>query len=189
MPRKSIKTQSTYKAPPLDQEEFRTLYNALYAVFGSLRKAAQALDISYPTYLKWEHKPPTWPYYNMVMEQVLRAKLRGLKIDRRSFTSKQHYRYTQALGQLKQSTQILDELEGQVDHIKEASDYLRQKLIRKGIFFDELIKPAHSGGYSPRSLRRAARKLGVVMDTRGFGTDKRSYWKLPTLQSDEDYDQ
>lgn len=189
MPRSKLRSQSDYKGPTLDLEEFRALYNALYAVFGSLRKAAKAMDISYPTYIRWEKHPPTWAYYNMVMEQVLRAKLRGLKIDRRSFTSQQHYRLTQLLGKLHSTKDILNEIEGEADHIKECADYLRTKLMTKGMYFDELRKPAHSGGYSPDALRRAAKKLAVVKDTRGFGDDKRSYWRLPTLQTDEDFEE
>lgn len=184
MPRKKI-IATEFRLPDTDVPEFELLYRALYAAFGSQRKVAKAMGISYPTWCRYERVPPTWPYYNMVMEQVLRARLRGMKIDRRGFTSAQHYKLSQTLGKLHSFNDIMDQIEADTAKIHEAMDHLREKLSHRGMFLDELLSARHSGGFSGRQLRRAAAKLAVVKDVRGFGEDRRHYWKLPSTATDE----
>jgi hypothetical protein len=44
----------------------------------------------------------------------------------------------------------------------------------------EVLHLGQDNGISNRTLERAANKLGVRREQRGFGTEKRSYWGLPT---------
>lgn len=177
-----------FRLPLMDLEDFKFYYKSLYTVFGSQRKAAHALDVSYSTYLKWEHNPPSWPYWPVVMEHVLRARLRGLRISRdESYTSDKYWRITQQLLKHSQHQGLTDAIEDQALEVLGAADHLRRSLSTKGMYWDEINANNRTRGYySARALQKAAKKLGVIKTREGFGPDKRSYWRLPTLQTEED---
>jgi hypothetical protein len=88
------------------------------------------------------------------------------------------------MSRIPQSDEFLDEIASMAYDVHGASQYLRLTLGGKGMFWDELRKPANCGGYSPATLRKAAKMIGVVKRSEGFGEDKRSYWRLPNEDDD-----
>lgn len=88
------------------------------------------------------------------------------------------------LSRVPESEDLLGEIEAETYNVDGAAHYLRLTLGRSGMFWDELRKPANCGGYSERTLRKAARMIGVVRRQEGYGDSKRSYWRLPNEDDD-----
>ncbi len=170
-----------YITPELDIPEFTLLMEMMRQAFNRHdMHAAKAMGVSYKTWMKWYHSPPSWPYYNVVMIHIITARLRGLNISRKGFTQDQYWYFRQALAKLKSGTQIQSDIEDAAVQAHGAEEHLRDLLAQRGMYWDQIRLPAHSGGYSPARLQRAAKAVGVIKTQEGFGTDKRSWWELPT---------
>lgn len=175
--RRNIKIK--LRKPKLDIDEFNALTDVLFELFkenGS--KCAFMLDISRSTWTKWTTNPPRQWWWNLVLRDVIKSAIAGLH-GRRGFTARHRRKVMEALSRVPQSEEFLGVIEAETYNVDGAANFIRATLGRKGMFWDELRKPANSGGYNERTLRKAARMIGVVKTQEGFGDDKRSYWRLP----------
>lgn len=177
-------TKIKFRKPKLDVDEFNALTDVLFEVFkenGS--KCANVLDISRSTWTKWTTDPPRQWWWNLVLRSVIKSAITGLH-SRRGFTAKHRRSVMDLLSKVPESEALLGEIEAETYNVDGAQHFIRLTLGGKGIYWDELRKPANCGGYSERTLRKAARMIGVVKKSEGFGEDKRSYWRLPNEDDD-----
>lgn len=184
MPKKQVR--AALPEVKLNLHDFRILTDLLFELNNRSNAAcARALDISVKVWRRWPHTPPKWPYWNFVLKYIVTEMISTMDAKRNSHTAAYKTYAQQQLSSLEEAD--YSAIEQQVDNmtfqIKGAEDHLRNLLVRKGMYFDEIRRAGNSGGYSPRMLFRAAKKLGIKKTTRGFGKDKRSYWRLPTVQS------
>lgn len=189
MPKDRIQGQLkiTYNKPqPLDQKEFAALADILYEAFkGNNTACATVLGVSVITWKGWLHTPPKWPYWNIILRLVLKDVLTSLAARKGSQTKKHKDRLTSALRQLPHNDPLPNMiLETGYDYAASVQ-HLRQLLIRKGMFKDQIFTTANMGGFSKKSLENASRTLGVIKTQEGFGDHKRSWWRLPN-EDDED---
>ncbi len=64
----------------------------------------------------------------------------------------------------------------------DADDFLREALAHGKVDSATLTRQALSGyGIMRRTLQRAAKRLGVVKESIGFGSGRKVYWSLPTI--------
>lgn len=170
--------------PELDTDEFNKLTDVLYELMKEKGAAcARVLGISRSTWRKWTTNPPRQWWWNIVLRAVIKQYITALK-SRRGLTGKHRRRVMEALSRIPQADEFMEEIDQMAYNIEGCALYLRDTLGGKGMFWDELRKPANNGGYTEQTLRRAARKLGVVRRSEGFGDDKRSYWRLPNEDDD-----
>lgn len=181
--RRNIKLNHT--VPQLDIDEFNKLTDLLFeAAKENNAYCARLLGVSTITWKKWTNDPPTWPWWNLVLRQAIKHLIANLVAQRRMNTKKHKQRVIQALARIPQSDIMEDSIASLAYDIRGAELHLRNLLARRGMFADEIYKAGNAGGYTPRMLRTAAKKLGVVKQSEGFGEDKRSYWRLPTEEDD-----
>lgn len=184
--RKSTRRQTkvTTISPKLDVDEFNALTDVLFELLKEKHSAcARVLGISRSTWKKWEKTPPDWPWWNLVLRHVIKFYITGLNA-RRGFTAAHRKSVMELLARVPQGDEFLEEIAALAYDVDGAAHFLRLTLGGKGMFFDELRKPANCGGYSPQTLRRAAKMIGVVKRQEGYGEDKRSYWRLPNEDDD-----
>ena len=170
--------------PTLDLDEFNALTDLLFEVFKENHAAcARVLGISRLTWKKWEQTPPTWPYWNVVLRYVIKSYLPALAA-RRGITKKHHARIVAQLSQLRDGNKLGEEIGSLAYNLSGAEAHLRRLLRDKGMFWDQIRLPKYAGGYDNRTLRAAAKALGVVKSSEGYGENKRSYWRLPDQDDD-----
>lgn len=163
----------------LDPDEFYALTDLLYeALKGNVSECIRLLGISRNTWRSWETKPPTWPWWNFILRHVIIEVLARLK-GKRGLTNSHRNRIREALSRIKSNDHLIALAEQTSDEYTGAERHLFVLLSRKGMYWDQIRLPAHSGGYTEKTLRGAARRIGVVKTQRGFGDEKRSYWRLP----------
>lgn len=170
--------------PVLDLEEFHALTDILFEMFKENSAAcARVLGISRITWKRWEKNPPTWPHWNTVLRSVIKSYLPVLA-SRRGLTRKHHANIVMALTRVREGTKLGEEIGNLAYEAAGAETHLRRLLSRKGMYWHEIRAVANAGGYTAKSLRLAARAIGVVKTQEGFGEDKRSYWRLPDQDDD-----
>ncbi len=170
--------------PKLDIEEFNQLTDILFELFKeNAAGCARALGISRITWKRWEKDPPQWPFWNLVIRHVIKSYLPQLAA-RRGLTRKHQARIIAQLSALRDGDQLGEEIGTLAYQLSGAEAHLKALLLRKGMFWHEIRTAANCGGYTSQTLRKAARGLGVVKTTEGFGEKKRSYWRLPDQDDD-----
>ena len=168
----------------LDTEEFNSLTDLLFELFKENHSAcARVLGISRMTWKKWEQEPPTWPWWNLVLRHIIKQYLAPLAA-RRGLTKKHRQRILDRFNEIPNGSEMLDEIDDLAYDLAGAAAHLKRLLLRKGMFWDEIRLPANCGGYTPKTLRRAAKDIGVVKSQEGYGEGKRSYWRLPDQDDD-----
>jgi hypothetical protein len=166
--------------PTLDIDEFHALTDVLFElVKENHSKCARLLGISRSTWKKWERTPPGWPWWNLVLRAIIKHYISGLHA-RRGFTAKHRRTVMDLMQRIPQAEEFANEIDQLAYNVDGAAHHIRLTLGGKGMFFDELKTAGNSGGYSPSTLRRAGRMIGVVKTQEGYGEDKRSYWRLPS---------
>lgn len=177
-------TKLKAKPPKLDLEEFNILTDALFETYKENNAAcARMLGISTRTWKKWETDPPTWPYWNLILRHILKISISHL--DGHRGTSKVHRdRIINALSRLKHDDPLISDIEERTYDVAASTAHLRQLLIRKGMYKDEIMTTANLGGFSRQMIESASRVLEVVKTQKGFGEHKRSYWRLPNEDDD-----
>jgi hypothetical protein len=170
--------------PKLDLDEFNALTDLLFETCKEKHQTcAKLLGISVLTWRKWEQSPPGWPYWNLVLRYVIREYLGAMEA-RRGLTRSHRLRIRDRLQHIERAEELDGEITAIAQSLSGAQRHIRLTLGGKGMFWDELRLPANCGGYSPRTLRKAARTLEVVMTQEGYGQHKRSYWRMPTEYDD-----
>ena len=164
----------------LNHEEFYDLTDLLFEVLKENNSAcARVLGINQRTWMRWSTVPPTMPHWNMILRYVIKEILKSMVIHRVSHAKKTQRRMLDALAKIPDSTDFTKQIEHEAYNESEAMLHLRTLLQRGGMFWDEIKLPGSSGGYSPQTLRAAAKRLSVVRSQEGFGKAKRSFWRLP----------
>jgi hypothetical protein len=171
-------------APKLDVEEFNKLTDLLFEVFKENSAAcARALGISRVTWKRWEKDPPQWPFWNLVIRHVIKSYLPALA-SRRGISRQHHQRIIKQLAELRDADSLGEEIGNLAYEAAGAETHLRRLLSRKGMYWHEIRAVANAGGFTSKSLRKAARAIGVVKTQEGYGDRKRSYWRLPDHDDD-----
>lgn len=171
-----------FSPPRLRLKTFRELRGVLVMILKTDAACARALDISRHTWVKWNDEPPTWAYWNEVMITVIRLMLPNLKAQiKRTDTDddKRLTRIRQRFAEALNDYTELDDVDHDIVEHTGAERHVARLLAKQGMFWDVMILPAHAGGYSPRSLRKAARALGCTFTTQGFGEDKQTFVEWP----------
>jgi hypothetical protein len=169
----------------LDLDLFEKLTDILYEAFkGNKSACARALGISTPTWIKWETHPPHWPYWNYVMRKVIVDVCSDITNRTSSATRKHRVAVITSLSKLPKDDPIREDVEYMGYDQSAAYVHLRQLLIKKGMFTDEIFTAANMGGFSKKTLIRQSYRLGVVKTLQGYGSAKRSYWRLPNEDDD-----
>ena len=164
--------------PQLDTDEFETLYSILFETMKEKHAAcARLLGVSVITWRKWNKEPPTWPYWNLVIKHVLTSIIPYLY--GRGMTRTHKHRLINALSNLKRDDPLRDLIQSAAQDQAGAVKHLRKLLMKRGMFSDDIRKPANCGGYTMKSLRAAAKILEVDISYTGYGEHKRSFWELP----------
>jgi hypothetical protein len=172
-------TKIDLMVPELDVDEFNKLTDVLFELLKENHsKCARILGISRSTWKKWERHPPRQWWWTLVLRAVIKSYITGLRA-RRGLTGKHRRTVMELLRRVPQGDEFMADIEAQAYNIEGAARYLRDTLGGRGMFWDQLRKSANNGGYTEQTLRSAARMIGVVKRTEGFGEDKRSYWRLP----------
>lgn len=170
--------------PKLDVDEFNQLTDILYELMKENgAKCARILGISRSTWRKWTANPPRQWWWTVVLRTVIKHYVTALNA-RRGLTGKHRRRVMEMLSKIPQSEEFMEELAAMAYDLEGCARYLRDTLAGKGMFWDELRKPANCGGYTEQTLRKAARMIGIVKRSEGFGEEKRSYWRLPNEDDD-----
>lgn len=168
----------------LDIDEFNSLTDLLFELMKENHsKCARLLGISRHTWKKWETDPPTWPWWNLVLRVLIKQYITALR-GRKGLTQSHRQRVMETLHKIPNSLEFMEEIDTEAYQLAASSDHLRRLLTPGGMWFDDIIKPANSGGFSEQTLRRAARSIGVVKTQEGFGKKKRMRWRLPDQDDD-----
>lgn len=168
----------------LDIDEFHRLTDLLFELLKENNSAcARLLGISRITWKKWEKEPPTWPWWNMILRTIITHYLTALQ-SRRGLTGKHRTRVMNALSQIQKPEEMMSQVENEAYQINGAETHLYKLLGGKGMFWNEIRKPGNCGGFDVRSLKSAARKMGIIKSQEGYGEHKKSYWRLPTVNDD-----
>lgn len=183
MPRKT-QIRVNIKTATLNVEEFNALTDLLYELLkGNQAACARALGISRPTWKRWEKEPPQWPWWNLVLRNVITELLAHLN-GRGGITNHHRNRIRDSLSKISKSETLIEEAERLSYEYTGAEAHLRRLLSRKGMWWSDIKLAANSGGYTKRTLRVAAAKLRVIKTQEGYGSDKDSYWRLPDQDDD-----
>jgi hypothetical protein len=184
MPKDKKRIKLKQFRPVLNMDEFHALAELLFVALKENNTAcAQALGISTKTWLRWNRHPPAWPWWNIVLREAIRQIVSSLEASRAS-TRKHRNQIIRALTALPSNDTLAEDLGDMAYTRAGAQTHLRNKLLKRGMWKDELFQAANMGGYSPKSLEVAARALEIVKTQEGFGKDKRSFWRLPTEDDD-----
>lgn len=170
--------------PKLEVDEFNKLTDLLFECLKEKHAAcARLLGISRITWRSWESDPPRWPWWNLVIRHAIKEYLAGVEA-KRGLTKTHRRRILERLAQIEQNDEFLDDIALLAQNLSGAELHIRAALGGKGMFWDELRLAANCGGYTERTLRKAARTMGVIKTQEGYGENKRSYWRLPTEYDD-----
>ena len=173
-----------HNLPPLDKELFHELLDILYyGIFEENWTAvARVLDTSVPTVKRWFVNPPKQRWWNYILERTIRELVAHMREHPKKRMRRKARKITDQLSRYTnlrtlQAYVETDEVEnaGSVRHLLMTVNEAPGQTISTA----DLRKPAHSGGYSLRTLRRAAQHLGLEIDTEGFGEDKLTYYSMP----------
>lgn len=171
--------------PKLDTKEFEALTDLLYeALKGNQSQCARMLGINIRTWKRWEKEPPTWPWWNLVLRNVIREILAHLRQRSGGITRKHLNRIRDSLSMIPEGETLAEQAEMLAYDYTGAQAHLRRLLSRKGMYWDEIRLAANTGGYTQKTLRVAAKQLKIIKTQEGFGENKRSYWRLPDQDDD-----
>jgi hypothetical protein len=174
---------SKFTPTPLDEELYFKLFDILHdgCMKGNWSATARALGISTLTARKWGVKPPRDPWTNKRLDLTIRevykfmvnSKHKGLR--RRAQIVKGQLERS-GLSSMKEYMEYNEQAQaGAVRHllvtISRAAD--------SQISLNDLRLPGIGGGYSMRSFRHAAEILQLDKVTEGFGSSKKTYYRLP----------
>lgn len=170
--------------PTLNKEEFEALTDLLYeAVKGNRALISRLLGIDKRTWDKWLETPPLWPWWNLILRHVIVEVLAHLR-NKKGITAKHRNRVLEALSRIPKSDELIDVAELAAYEYIGAEAHLRRLLTPRGKWWSDIRLAANSNGYTQKTLRIAAKKLGVIKTQEGFGKDKDSYWRLPDQDDD-----
>lgn len=170
--------------PRLDKDEFFSLTDLLFVTLKENKTlCAKVLGIDTRTWDKWTRKAPKWPWWNVVLREVVKVSITAT-LSKGGVTKMHKRRMITALARIPQADDMEAVIMDMVYRVTGAESVLRSLLTPGGMYFDEIMIPVNAQGFSPRSFRLAASKLKVVKKQTGAGKTHRSFWRLPEA---EDY--
>lgn len=180
---RQVKVQKT--TPKADPEEISALLDLLFeATKQNNQHCARLLGISFRTWKKWTTNPPTEWYWSLVLRAAIKHTLASIVAQRKATSLKFQRRILKALSLIPQHKDFEEEISDMAYDIRGAELHLRNLLQPGGMWWSDIQRPAHCGGYTRQTLRKAAKALHVVKTQEGFGADKDSFWRLPSEDED-----
>lgn len=171
--------------PQADLEETAALLDLLFEVTKcNNAQCSRLLGISQKTWKKWIQSPPPEWYWPLVLRTLIKHLLSSIIAQRKHSGKKYQQRILRRLNKIPNSRDYEIEIADMAYTIRGAEAHLRAKLQKGGMWWSDLQRPGHSGGYTKQSLRKAASSLHVVKTQEGFGRDKDSFWRLPLEEED-----
>jgi len=167
---------------PMDEEQFHHLFDVLHdgCFLGNWTATARALGISVTTARKWSTTPPKRPHEAKVIELAIREVHEYMTSHR---SKKIRKRANKVWNQIARGDPEKAKLiEANTHSNSGAISHLLKLISQKPtleIDSEELFKLANMGGYNRRTLQSAAEHLQLEKETKGFGKDKITWYKLP----------
>lgn len=166
-------------------EETAALLDLLFEVTKcNNAQCARLLEISQKTWKKWIKSPPPEWYWPLVLRALIKNLLASIIAQRKHSGKKYQQQILRRLAKIPNNRDYEIEIGDMAYNIRGAEAHLRAKLQRGGMWWSDLQRAGHSGGYTKQSLRKAAAALRVVKTQEGFGADKDSFWRLPLEEED-----
>lgn len=179
-----MKTRKYFKFKPreLDTHTFEGLYSILSATLchGNLTMVAKVLGVSRTTAIRYSTRPPKAYWWNQLLINVMDDLIAELMQSTNKLHKQWAYQATRLMSEYRQKTKEKGLLEADVTSNSEARRHILSLFRDRDEITTRMIrKPKYSGGYAQRTLIRALESLELDKETRGFGEDKVTYYRLP----------
>lgn len=175
---------SKFQPKPLDHDLFFQLFDILHdgCMDGNWSATARLLGVTTRTARLWSKTPPKFAWINHILHQCITEVYHSMT---HSKHKKIRRKAEKVAGQLARSDlhslqEYLQYNEANNENVKRALFVEMLSLPDEGTTLNELRKPGRIGAYSERAIRGAAQDLGLIIETRGFGADKKTHYRLPT---------
>ena len=166
----------------MDEEQFHDLFDVLHdgCFMGNWTATARALGISVTTARKWSTHPPKRPQEAKMIELTIREVHAYMSSHRSKKMRKRAVKVWNqiARGNLEEAQLIEANTHSNSGAVRHLLKLISQKPNGE-IDTEELFKVANMGGYNRRTLQSAAEHLQLDKETKGFGKDKITWYKLP----------
>ena len=178
-----------FAVPQLDEEEYHLLFDTLLEDVFKMNKAAAAriLGVSIPTISRMDKRAPgkgkQW-WWNIILRHIVMLYYADMKSSGSKKMKRRAERIRSRIADAG-SVKLMSALEIAEGSNPQAVRFLAALILdQRGqhIYLDELDKPGVRGGYSMRSLRRAAEQLHLVKDQHG----SRMIWRFADMSEVDD---
>lgn len=170
-----------YAPPPLDEDLFAEYLHLLHMVIfnGNRAASARALGITPLTFQAYVNKPPKNPWWNMILERTIRDMVRQLSISPYKKHNKRAKKVLTRMQDLPSAKVLYDAI---------LSDEVADEGATKDILMLLNETPGQTltlhqlrqrSNRSARTIRIAAQRLCLTVETTGFGEDKATYISIP----------
>lgn len=165
---------------------FHQLRTILHGLLGKSDTAcAKAMGISRQTWKSWYDNPPSNPWMTHSLYWCCYIHMHQYHGKKGSKRWEQRARMARMMQEMhKYFEERIPAIE-QIQAYDGCEKHLAQLLHKRGMYWHDIRKPANAGGYSPRMLQIAAKRLGVVMTQKGFGEDNESWWEWPAASVED----
>jgi hypothetical protein len=174
-------------AQQLDTEAFHDLLGIFltHICAGNMSTATQLLGMSRPTINKWRSNPPKQAWWIVTLTHIMDQAITELlastrKTERQAAVTarEQMMPYRQRSRKALEANLELEEVVGTTPCRRHILTMLNE---HGQVSTRMLRKPAHCGGFSQSQIKRALASFDGELDkeTRGFGEDKVTYYRLP----------
>lgn len=178
-------TKLSKTIPTADPQEVSALLDLLfYATKENNAYCARLCNVNRATWRKWNTQPPTAWYWPHVLRLAIKHTLSSIIAQRRATSIKFQNDVRNQLSKIPHNRDFEAEIANMAYDIRGAEAHLRDLLTPRGRWWSNIKLTANLGGYSKQTIRKAAKKLGVIMTQEGYGDEKDSYWRLPNEDED-----
>lgn len=174
---------SKFQPQQMNEEHFHTLFDILHdgCFEGNWKATSRALQISEKTARRWATTAPKRAGELHLLHRTIKEIHQWMSGSKHKKIRK---RAEKVLGQLHRHglEQMAEYMEFNTHSEAEALLHLVSVIAHtphREISTEELHKVANSGGFSKRTLRRAAEQIGLTKETRGYGEDKITWYIIP----------
>lgn len=181
--RRNLKSRKV--VPPHSVKETAALLDLLFVTCKENNsQCARIMGVNRKTWLAWTKQTPENWYFPLILRHAIKYTLSTMIAQRRTTSRKFQQIILAALALIPDNTNLEEEIADMAYEARGAELHLRNLLSARGRWWSEIRLVAHSGGYSHKMLRIAAKAIGVVKAQEGFGSDKDSFWRLPNEDED-----
>lgn len=185
MTKKRSKTPiSKFTPQPLDEDLFFNLFDILHdgCFSGNWSATSRVLGLHPRTTREWSKKPPKGPWWNHILQAAIMEVYRSMANSTHKKTRK---RAAVVRGMLHKAE--LHQLKDYMEYNEANNSTVRLELLvhineapGQELSTRDLRKAAYMGAYNQNSVREAAKQLCLIRETRGFGDDKQTFYRMPT---------